>query len=375
MKGRAWKSVTTGRPRNAACEVGEWRKAIIQNINHIILMETSKARIPYLDFLKFFAIGSVLLGHSVEQLTGNDYWDNPIWSFIYTYHMPLFMLLCGYFFGSSLKLTFGELLKKKFVQLLLPSVTAFVIVWTAVSVMGHNPWPALFTPDWMGFMNTVWFLKCVFLCYLVGFLSIRLFRNVWLAALVTVVLSGILPYGGVANFNFMLPMFWVGYACKLNQSLLDRHRKWFLGISLVAFGVMLPFWSGRLTVYMVPTQVLDWGTFTWDVQNLSVVLYRLAIGIAGSMSFFLLSPYVYRLIEGKGIATALNGIGRSTLGIYWLQTFLLEYLFNSLGFYVPMIWTFVLPPCLALVELVVCYRLVLLFKKNVYIRLFVLGER
>ena len=66
-------------------------KAIIQNINHIILMETSKARIPYLDFLKFFAIGSVLLGHSVEQLTGNDYWDNPIWSFIYTYHMPLFM--------------------------------------------------------------------------------------------------------------------------------------------------------------------------------------------------------------------------------------------------------------------------------------------
>ena len=156
-------------------------------------METSKARIPYLDFLKFFAIGSVLLGHSVEQLTGNDYWDNPIWSFIYTYHMPLFMLLCGYFFGSSLKLTFGELLKKKFVQLLLPSVTAFIIVWTAVSVMGHNPWPALFTPDWMGFMNTVWFLKCVFLCYLVGFLSIRLFRNVWLAALVTVVLSGILP--------------------------------------------------------------------------------------------------------------------------------------------------------------------------------------
>ena len=84
---------------------------------------------------------------------------------------------------------------------------------------------------------------------------------------------------------------------------------------------------------------------------------------------------VYRLIEGKGIATALDGIGRSTLGIYWLQTFLLEYLFNSLGFYVPMIWTFVLPPCLALVELVVCYRLVLLFKKNVYIRLFVLGER
>ena len=80
-----------------------------------------KTRIPYLDFLKFFAIASVLLGHSVEQTTGNDFWDNPIWSFIYTYHMPLFMLLCGYFFGSSLNLSFGELVKKKFVQLVIPS--------------------------------------------------------------------------------------------------------------------------------------------------------------------------------------------------------------------------------------------------------------
>ena len=61
-------------------------KAIIQNINHIILMETSKARIPYLDFLKFFAIGSVLLGHSVEQLTGNDYWDNYLEFYLYLPH-------------------------------------------------------------------------------------------------------------------------------------------------------------------------------------------------------------------------------------------------------------------------------------------------
>ena len=75
-------------------------------------METSKARIPYLDFLKFFAIGSVLLGHSVEQLTGNDYWDNPIWCFIYTYHMPLIMLQCGNIFRTSMKLACGELLNK-----------------------------------------------------------------------------------------------------------------------------------------------------------------------------------------------------------------------------------------------------------------------
>ena len=102
-----------------------------------------KTRIPYLDFLKFFAIASVLLGHSVEQTPGNDFWDNPIWSFIYTYHMPLFMLLCGYFFGSSLNLSFGELVKKKFVQLVIPSLSAFVIMYVFVTLSGYNPCPEL----------------------------------------------------------------------------------------------------------------------------------------------------------------------------------------------------------------------------------------
>lgn len=114
-----------------------------------------KTRIPYLDFLKFFAIASVLLGHSVEQTTGNDFWDNPIWSFIYTYHMPLFMLLCGYFFGSSLNLSFGELVKKKFVQLVIPSLSAFVIMYVFVTLSGYNPCPELMDFSWLGFFNTV----------------------------------------------------------------------------------------------------------------------------------------------------------------------------------------------------------------------------
>ena len=104
-------------------------------------MNIQKPRIPYLDFLKFFAIASVFLGHAVEQITGNDFWDNPLWSFIYTYHMPLFMLVCGYFFGSSLKLSFGQLFRKKFVQLVVPSLTAFFIMDALVRLTGYNPYP------------------------------------------------------------------------------------------------------------------------------------------------------------------------------------------------------------------------------------------
>lgn len=232
-----------------------------------------KTRIPYLDFLKFFAIASVLLGHSVEQTTGNDFWDNPIWSFIYTYHMPLFMLLCGYFFGSSLNLSFGELVKKKFVQLVIPSLSAFAIMYAFVMLTGYNPCPELMDFSWFGFFNAVWFLKCVFFCYLIGYIALKSLRSFWAAALVSIVLFTILPIGNVDNINFMLPMFWLGYFCQKEQKVIDRHRCRLLIASLVAFAALLPFWSGRLTVYMVPIQVVDWTNGTVDWTNLNITVY------------------------------------------------------------------------------------------------------
>ena len=55
-------------------------------------------RLEHMDLLKCFAIFSVLLGHSTEQLSGGLFWDHPVWEFIYSYHMPLFMFVCGFFY-------------------------------------------------------------------------------------------------------------------------------------------------------------------------------------------------------------------------------------------------------------------------------------
>lgn len=334
-----------------------------------------KTRIPYLDFLKFFAIASVLLGHSVEQTTGNDFWDNPIWSFIYTYHMPLFMLLCGYFFGSSLNLSFGELIKKKFVQLVIPSLSAFAIMYAFVMLTGYNPCPELMDFSWFGFFNAVWFLKCVFFCYLIGYIALKSLRSFWAAALVSIVLFTILPIGNVDNINFMLPMFWLGYFCQKEQEVIDRHRCRLLIASLVAFAALLPFWSGRLTVYMVPIQVVDWTNGTVDWTNLNITVYRMVIGIVGSMVFFLSAPWVYGKIEHGRLTPTLNNLGKCTLGIYWTQTFLLECTLHGLGFYVGTAGSFIVGPVVATIELILCYQVVLLLKKHRYTRLLLLGEK
>ena len=339
------------------------------------MKNNQKGRIPYLDFLKFFAISSVLLGHSVEQTTGNDFWDNPIWAFIYTYHMPLFMMLCGYFFHSSLKLSFSELFKKKFVQLMIPAISAWVLMYLFVTLTKYNPYPEIVDLSWMGFMNALWFLKSVFFCYLIGWVFIKAFKNVWASAILSSVIALFTPLCNIDSINFMLPMFWMGHLFHQHQAWIDKHRKTLFASSLVAFIAMLPFWSGRLTVYMVPIQFFDWSTFAFDWNNLGITLYRMAIGMVGSMFFFLLAPWVYDRISDWRITPTLNQLGKCTLGLYWTQTFLLECTWHSIGLYVNTPMTFLVGPIIAIVEMVVCYQAILLIRKSKYTRLLFLGEK
>ena len=49
-----------------------------------------------IDVLKGIAVLAVLLGHAIQRGLVVDYYDNIMFKVIYSFHMPLFMLLSGY---------------------------------------------------------------------------------------------------------------------------------------------------------------------------------------------------------------------------------------------------------------------------------------
>ena len=336
-------------------------------------MNTTK-RLNHLDFLKFFAIASVILGHSVEQTTGNDFWTNPIWSFIYSYHMPLFMMLCGYFFGSSLKRSFGDMLIRKSRQLLLPTITLTALIYTWSAATGLNPFPELFAPDFTSVMNVLWFLKCVLLCYIVAYTSLRLIRNTAVAAILTSLLFTLLPGADLVNFNFLLPMFWIGYALNLGRERIEKHHNLLLALSATAFVVMLCFWSGLLTVYAVPIAIIDWQSLSFDSANLRIALLRFAIGAAGSITFLLLAPMADRLASRTRIYPTLISIGKATLGIYVVQTLMVECGIHLAGIYLTTAESFIVTPLLAVLGLLLCLLCVKALRSSRITRLLFLGE-
>ncbi len=91
----------------------------------------SGGRVLYLDMAKAFAIICVVLGHVIQ------YFDEShemacVYDVIYSFHMPLFMTLSGFFISKSLDTRIDKVIFHKGRQLLLP-VLSFSVLAFAVS--------------------------------------------------------------------------------------------------------------------------------------------------------------------------------------------------------------------------------------------------
>ena len=118
-------------------------------------------------------------------------------------------------------------------QLGIPSLTAFAIACAIMLAAGVTAIADLCELSFAGFMNCVWFLKCLLLCYLVMHPLCRWLRKDWVAALVATVLVILIPGTETVNFNFMLPMFCLGMLCGNRREAIGRHRAFWLAGSLI----------------------------------------------------------------------------------------------------------------------------------------------
>ena len=151
-------------------------------------------RIQYVDFAKFIAIFLVCLGHAVQYLSVTEtFWNNPLWVFIYSFHMPLFMILSGFFFSRSLNKPFKELVVKKIIQLIIPSwVWAVGIGMILVGLKLKNP---LSFEEWMALpFGPYWFLTSTFACYIISYLAKRCVSKDGYDSILSIVLILAIPF-------------------------------------------------------------------------------------------------------------------------------------------------------------------------------------
>ena len=287
------------------------------------------ARILIIDMLKAFAIILVVLGHCIqfgsgmEYLNSEQFFDNPLFKIIYTFHMPLFMLISGFLFAYSYKGKWLRCVKRRIQTLVVPmAVWALLIILKKVIVDSGFSIDLIRECLRIVYMN-FWFIWAVFWCTCLVVLVNNFFRNNIVVFCILFVISFVIPdTANMALYKYMYPYFVVGYIfqkylmCFLEEFLSKRHI-----ILLLLFSLVL--------VYVVLLYGFNYDTYIYTsghcvigkdlVTQLRIDMYRYVIGLVGSIIVIIAFVQLGRIITY--IPRFLLLIGTETMGIYIISTF------------------------------------------------------
>lgn len=324
-------------------------------------------RIKSLDFLKFLGIFFVCLGHSIQKLDGNmNGLNDPVFNRLVAFNMPLFMMLAGFFSQSSLTMSFGPFLKKKSL-LLVPVVASYLIF-----IVG-----SFFIKGTIGNLSFsqcgyfLWFLTCVFACYLILWIFCKFLKSKYIAMLVSIICVWGCRYFNYCYISFMFPFFCGGIILRDKIAIVEKMKSFFFPLVFLSF-LMLLNWDFTKSFYVIPVQFISFHSF--DLNNFYATLYSLFVGLVVCMTFFIFAFKSEKYLLNTKCLSFCIKIGQNTLGIYVVQKFTLELLFSNLQVALPSYMLFLVGCLLAVFECFLCYWIVTEMKKNKILAFLFLGQ-
>lgn len=185
-------------------------------------------RNTYFDSLKFVLIALVVFGHVIEQQAFNtlysgdsDHLTLTVYGFLYSFHMPLFVFISGYF---SQNMTWEKFLKS--FKALIPTYILFQIILSIPDILNDSFKIIRFIAEPKGVM---WYILSL-LSWRFLFSFIPKNKNVFPIVLSISILAALIC--GFVHFPINLfsipktigfmPFFVLGYYC--NQSIIDKIR-------------------------------------------------------------------------------------------------------------------------------------------------------
>jgi fucose 4-O-acetylase-like acetyltransferase len=283
---------------------------------------TKRRRLPYWDNARFAAVTLVVMGHATQRLIYDNDSGLILYLFIYSFHIPAFAIISGYFTRSAPPTRKSML--RIVTDILIPYLI-FETIWAVVQFLvegtfSFNP----SKPSW-----TLWFL-----------LALAIFRVAlpFLALLRWPLLISIALSVGVGFFDNVdstfslsraigtLPFFVLGWKCSQwrvgDRWIAMRQKAWPWRIVAVA---ILGAWVTVLTLYIDLWRAMDlrfWFFYDDSYQGLGephwwsglLRLGLIALAVLLSACFFSLVPRRH---------TWFTALGSATMYVYLLHSFVL----------------------------------------------------
>ena len=335
----------------------------------------------YLNVIKGIAIVLMIWGHCIQYCAMYcfDYFENGVHQFIYSFHMPLFMLVSGYlFFFSFEKRDLKTLLIHRTQGMLQPIVFGSVLNLLLMELPTALLYGYLniFNGKLLNSLYSLWFLWCVLSSSLAVALAEKLGRNVLVRFLYLAAGVAIVALFPEYNYHlYMYPYFVAGFLYGKYRSRIPGWLTKMAYLSLAAFPVLLLFFERRHYIYVTPIYTTDLARADLNMLN----CYRWAIGFAGSLFVLTVTDLLFRWTEGRKLPQRIFGmlakLGENSLAIYVISVSLLSYYLPKaydrflmvLGSNLPAehigLYNFVFTPVLTVLYCFGLYYVVLLMKK------------
>lgn len=109
----------------------------------------------------------VVLGHAIQSSLGDACFQNHLWNLIYSFHMPAFMAISGWFAFSitSKAINVGSLCKRRFNQLMVPYLSQSLLRYViSANYSIENLSRIIIAPDsYFWFLWVLFWIKIIFI--------------------------------------------------------------------------------------------------------------------------------------------------------------------------------------------------------------------
>ena len=284
--------------------------------------------------MRGIAIYLMLWGHCIQccSMDSFSFFEDPAFKAIYSFHMPLFMIVSGYlYYGSFEKRNLRDLLTHRLQSMLWPIIGGTVIknllIMIPATILSHGQISSLLDGALLqGWESSLWFLWSVLSCSTAVGVACKVGKTPFLRAIYLLV--GVLFVALFPNANenlFMYPFFIVGFFMAKHKQFLFTAFGRIRYIVFLLFPVLLLFYKREHYIYITPM----FGAESGVAYNLTVDLFRFFIGLVGSLFLLILVSLVFRrlLCSDERIPkfwTTLSRLGENSLQIYCLSIPLLS---------------------------------------------------
>ena len=273
----------------------------------------------YINFLRGIAIFLMLWGHSIQfaSMGQFDYFENVVFKVIYSFHMPLFMMISGYlFYYSASKRNFQELFEYKGKSLMYSILMGSVLnlLLSTGVYRGWYSYPGAIS------IGEIWFLWSVLSSSLCLAVAIKASRHPLMQSVLAIAVIWLLLIFPNWDLNlFMYPFFVAGYFFHRNKTVLEKMTNIAGIVGLLTFVAMIVFYQKKHFIY-ISGMLLRNGVGGGIVESIKVDLFRYTIGLFGSVAVIWISLQLYKLLPDINIAKRLMiSLGTNSLAVYVLS--------------------------------------------------------